>query len=103
LAQEGAQTWEGRFAAAGIPAAAISTLPNVLADPQIAHRESIQSVPAPAIGAEAAYVNTPFKISGETTGAHHPPPVVGADTAAVLEEFGFTESEIAALRDSSAI
>lgn len=103
LAQADAQSWEDRFAAAGIPAAAIATLPNVLADPQLAHRESIRSVPAPSIGADAAYVNTPFKISGETTGADHPPPIVGADTDAVLAEYGFTDAEIAALRDSSAI
>lgn len=103
LAQEDAQTWEDRFAEAGIPAAAVASLPNVLADPQLAHRGSIRSIAAPALDAEVAYCNTPFKISDETTGADCPPPAVGVDTDAVLAEYGFTDSEIAALRDSSAI
>lgn len=103
LSQEDAQTWETRFAEAGIPAAAVASLPNVLADPQLAHRQSIQTIPAPTIGVDVAYSNTTFKISGETTDADRPPPVAGADTDTVLTEYGFTETEIAALRDSSAI
>ncbi len=103
LAAADAQTWEDRFAAAGVPAAAVATLPDILTDPQLTHRESIRTVEAPAIGAEAAYCDTPFKISGEATGADCPPPVVGADTDAVLGEYGFTDAEIAALREASAI
>ena len=103
LAQDDAQSWERRFTEAGIPAAAVATLPNVLVDPQLAHRESIRSIEVPAIGAEAAYCNTPFKISGEATSADCPPPAVGADTDAVLSEYGFTDAEIAALRETSAI
>lgn len=103
LATADAQTWEDRFADAGIPAAAVASLSDILEDPQLAHRDSIQSIPSQAIGAEAAYCNTPFKISGEDTGADLPPPTVGADTDAVLAEFGYSEAEIASLRESSAI
>ena len=103
LATEDAETWEQRFADAGIPAAAVATLPDILSDAQIAHRNSIRTIPAPAVGGKATYCTTPFKISGEETGAAYPPPTVGADTDAVLSEFGYSKKEIAALRKSSAI
>ena len=103
LAPEDAKTWEQRFADAGIPAAAVATLPDILSDAQIAHRNSIRTIPAPAVGGKATYCTTPFKISGEETGAAYPPPTVGADTDAVLSEFGYSKKEIAALRKSSAI
>jgi crotonobetainyl-CoA:carnitine CoA-transferase CaiB-like acyl-CoA transferase len=103
LAEADAESWERRFAEAGIPAAAVATLPNVLADPQLAHRNSIRSIATPAVDGEAAYCDTPFKISGEATGADYPPPTVGADTEAVLSEHGFSPSEIASLKGVAAI
>ena len=103
LATADAETWERRFTEAGVPAAAVATLPDVLADRQLAHRGSIRSVAAPAVDGEIAYCDTPFKISGESTGVDLPPPIVGADTEAVLAEYGFSHAEIAALRESSAI
>ncbi len=102
LASADAKTWEQRFADAGIPAAAVSTLPEVLADRQLAHRKHIRSVTAPEVG-DVIYCGTPFKISGEETGADRPPPLVGADTDAVLSEFGFSTAEITTLREASVV
>lgn len=102
LSTADAKTWEQRFADAGIPAAAVSTLPDVLDDKQLAHRNHIRNVVAPEVG-DVAYCSTPFKISGEETGADRPPPLVGADTDAVLSECGFSSVEIASLREASAI
>jgi crotonobetainyl-CoA:carnitine CoA-transferase CaiB-like acyl-CoA transferase len=102
LSTADAKTWEQRFADAGIPAAAVSTLPDVLDDKQLAHRNHIRNVVAPEVG-DVAYCSTPFKISGEETGADRPPPLVGADTDAVLSECGFSTLEIASLREVSAI
>ena len=103
LSAEDAKTWEQRFADAGIPAAAVATLPDILSDAQLGHRDTIRSIAAPAVSAEVAYCTTPFKISGEETGADRPPPAVGADTEKVLAEFGCSDEEIAALRESAAI
>jgi crotonobetainyl-CoA:carnitine CoA-transferase CaiB-like acyl-CoA transferase len=103
LATADAVAWEQRFADAGVPAAAVSTLPEVLEDKQLAHRDAIRSVATPAIGRDTIYTDIPFKISGETTGADLPPPAVGADTDAVLSEIGFSRSEIETLRNAKAI
>ncbi len=102
LSSADAKTWEQRFADAGIPAAAVLTLPDVLEDKQLAHRNHIRNIVAPDIG-DVIYCSTPFKISGEETGADRPPPRVGADTDAVLSEFGFTDAEVASLREATAI
>ncbi|MFP6757047.1 MAG: CaiB/BaiF CoA-transferase family protein, partial [Alphaproteobacteria bacterium] len=103
LAAADAKTWERRFIEAGVPAAAVATLPDVLKDGQLVHRNAIRSIPAPAVERDVIYCNTPFKISGEATGIDRPPPTLGADTDTVLSEHGYTRSEIEALRDSAAI
>jgi crotonobetainyl-CoA:carnitine CoA-transferase CaiB-like acyl-CoA transferase len=98
LAVEDAATWEQRFADAGVPAAAIRTLPEVLEDPQLAHRNSIRSMPGPVGGRDLIYTDTPFKISGEETGPDGPAPLIGAHTDAILGELGYSAEEITALR-----
>lgn len=103
LAAEDAVTWEQRFADAGIPAAAVSTLPQVIADKQIAHRQTLRKIESPAVGEAVPYSTTPFSISGEETGADRPPPTVGADTDDVLRDCGFSDAEVAALKEAKAI
>ena len=103
LAEADAKTWENRFAEAGIPAAAVATLPDVLADPQLAHRGTLRTAAAPAVDADVTYCDAPFKVSGEDTGAQCPPPAVGADTESVLREYGYSDDQIAKLRADAAI
>jgi crotonobetainyl-CoA:carnitine CoA-transferase CaiB-like acyl-CoA transferase len=103
LARDTAVNWERRFAAAGVPAAAVSRLPDVLKDEQLAHRGLLRETRSPADGRALPYTNTPFKVSGEETGANCPPPLVGADTDAVLGELGYDGNAIQALRESGVI
>jgi len=103
LARDTAANWERRFAAAGVPAAAVSRLPDVLKDEQLAHRGLLRETRSPADGRVLPYTNTPFKVSGEETGANCPPPLVGADTDAVLGELGYDGNAIQALRESGVI
>ncbi|MEL0110474.1 MAG: CaiB/BaiF CoA-transferase family protein [Rickettsiales bacterium] len=103
LARDSAVNWERRFADAGVPAAAVSRLPDVLKDEQLAHRQLLRETRSPADGRALPYTNTPFKVSGEETGANCPPPLVGADTDAVLGELGYDLNAIQALRDGGVI
>jgi crotonobetainyl-CoA:carnitine CoA-transferase CaiB-like acyl-CoA transferase len=103
LASETAADWELRFAEAGVPAAAVLTLPEVLEDRQLAHRGTIQTMKSPADDRDLIHTRTPFKISGEETGPDCPPPLVGADTDAVLGELGYGADEIVALREASVV
>ena len=86
----------------GIPAGAIPTLQDALASPQIAHRETLQTVHAPGIGdlklfsVTAKYDKTPGQVTS-------PPPRLGADSEAVLREIGYSEQEIAELKRSGAL
>ena len=103
LSEDTAANWEKRFAAAAVPAAAVLQLPDVLSDPQLAHRQLFAETQSPMDGRALPYTNTPFKVTGEETGADVPPPLVGADTEAVLTEIGYGVSEIQSLRDRAVI
>ena len=45
----------------------------------------------------------PIRIEGADIGPRGPAPALGADTVAVLAEHGYSEAEIASLRDSGAV
>ena len=98
LAEDSSANWERRFAAAGVPAAEVLRLPDVLDDAQIAHRGTIKETISLSDGRSLPYTNTPFKVTGEETGTDCPPPVVGADTNTVLTEIGYSDTDIAAYR-----
>ena len=91
--------WEKRFAAAAVSAAAVLQLPDVLSDPQLAHRQLFGETQSPTDGRSLPYTNTPFKV----TGADVPPPLVGPDTEAVSAEIGYKVAEIESLRDRAVI
>lgn len=99
-----ARTWEGRLAAAGVPAGAVHTIPQMTEDQQIVERGLIRSGPAPT-GLNGGFrtVGAPFQTVGETPGDLDPTPNLGEHTDAVLQEHGFDAAQIAALRDSGAI
>jgi len=88
------QEWIDRLVPAGVPCAAVRGLDEVLADPQLAAREMIQSVPHPSAG-PVKVLGVPIKLS-ETPGAvDHPPPRLGEHTASVLQRMlGFAPGEI---------
>jgi CoA:oxalate CoA-transferase len=89
--------WVSLLNNAGVPAGAIPTLEEALASPQIAHRETLQTIDAPGIGplplfsVTAKFEKTPGRVSS-------PPPRLGADTDAVLGEAGYSAEEITAFR-----
>ena len=98
LGEDSSANWERRFAAAGVPAAEVLRLPDVLDDAQIAHRGTIKETISSSDGRALPYTNTPFKVTGEETGTDCPPPIVGADTNTVLTEIGYSDPDIEAYR-----
>jgi crotonobetainyl-CoA:carnitine CoA-transferase CaiB-like acyl-CoA transferase len=82
---------------AGVPATPVNTVAQVMEDPQTAARAMIQRVVHPRLG-EIPVVGTPVKFSRMKAGVRTPAPSQGEHTDQVLAEYGYSSSDIAALR-----
>jgi crotonobetainyl-CoA:carnitine CoA-transferase CaiB-like acyl-CoA transferase len=82
---------------AGVPAGTQNTVAEVLSDPQTLARQMVQS----AAGYQG--VASPVKLSRSKSELRLLPPDYGADNAATLREFGYSDAQIAALTASGAV
>jgi crotonobetainyl-CoA:carnitine CoA-transferase CaiB-like acyl-CoA transferase len=71
----------------GVPASAVRSVTEALADPQVAAREMIVPLEHVAAG-PIRVLGTPLKFSDTPAAIRKPPPALGQHTAAVLREFG---------------
>ena len=101
LAARDAADWVERLNAAGVPSGPINDMAEVFADPQVRAREMLVELPHPALGTLRT-TGIPIKLSASPGAISQLPPELGADTEAVLREYGFSADEIAALRDAGA-
>jgi crotonobetainyl-CoA:carnitine CoA-transferase CaiB-like acyl-CoA transferase len=85
-----------RLEAAGVPAAPVHDVAQVAEHPQTKALGMLQSLPHPRVP-ELVTVAMPFSADGERVQHRTPPPALGAHTADVLAEAGFTDEEIADL------
>lgn len=98
-----ARTWEARLAAAGVPAGAVLTIPQMTESEQIADRKLIRAGDAPAgLDGQFRTVGAPF-LNGDALQDFAPPPNLGQHTDAILAEVGFEPDRIQALRDGGAV
>jgi crotonobetainyl-CoA:carnitine CoA-transferase CaiB-like acyl-CoA transferase len=58
---------------------------------------------APGVGRDINVLRTGFKLSGGDPAAMTPPPLLGADTDAVLSELGYGAAERVKLRAAGAL
>ena len=86
----------------GIPSGAIPTLEEALASPQLAHRQTLETVAAPGIGDLKLFTVT-AKFDRTPGHVEAPPPRLGQDSDAILAEAGYSPEEIASLRASGAV
>lgn len=75
--------------AAGVPCAPINTLPEVFADAQVRHRRMRRDLPHPTAGVVPQVVS-PLNFANAPLAFDHAPPLLGADTDAVLRQFGLS-------------
>jgi len=98
-----AAAWETLLHTAGVPAAKIRTLTEVLAEGQPAARGLLTAV-TPVEGGPPVQVPTAgFKLNGAVLAPTHPPPRLGADTEAVLQQLGYSSAAIATLRTDGVV
>ncbi len=89
--------------AAGVPAGEVNSVREILNDPHIRDRGMVGSFDHPVEGAFPALRN-PLRFAGFEDPAIGTPPLLGADTSAVLQgELGLNEAAVAALRAGRAI
>ena len=85
--------WAAVFAPLDVCVEPVLTVPEALAQPHVAARELVVDVPRPGDGAQRQ-IASPWRFSVGTTGYRHTGAALGAHTAEVLREAGFTETEI---------
>ncbi|MBX6328685.1 MAG: CoA transferase [Pseudolabrys sp.] len=94
--------WIEVLNAAGVPCGPIYSIDQVFADPQVKHLGIAQSATRPD-GSEQVFVGQPFTLSRTPAKIVATPPEIGEHTDEVLKEFGFAESEIAALHQAKVV
>jgi len=90
------EAWMARLLDAEVPAAPINDIPAIMADPQVAAREMVQEVGGPQ--GRMRQVGPVAKLSRTPADVRSAPPLLGADTAAVLRGMGYSRAEIERLR-----
>ena len=79
----------------GVPGSPYRTVKEAMADPQLAHRQSIAEVHD--AGGTFRVLNPPFRFSAATAAAQPFVAALGEHSAAVLRELGYSPEEIARL------
>ncbi|MGE4070158.1 MAG: CaiB/BaiF CoA transferase family protein [Lysobacterales bacterium] len=103
LRQRPAADWLREFEALGIPCAPVQTLDQVFADQQVQARGMRFELPH-ASGVEVPMVANPLKFSETAVEYDRAPPLLGADTRAVLREhLGLDEAALDRLAASGVI
>jgi formyl-CoA transferase len=100
--QKPAAHWIELFEGAGIPCGPINTIDRVFADPQVQHLGMAAPMHHPTLG-DKAVVASALNISGFPKTVRSPTPEAGADTDAVLREVGYTDAEIADMRQQGVV
>ena len=79
-----ADHWETVLDRAGVPAARIRSLDEVLAEPQVKARAVTLAIDVPDAARALHMPTLGFKVNGQVVGPELPPPLLGADTEAIL-------------------
>jgi crotonobetainyl-CoA:carnitine CoA-transferase CaiB-like acyl-CoA transferase len=103
LATRDAAEWLNDLREAGIPCGPINAVPQVFAHPQIEARDMALEVEHPTAG-PVRVAGLPYKLSGTPAKVQRPAPLLGQHSEEVLVELlGYSDEEVAALREGGAI
>ncbi|HQR46861.1 MAG TPA: CaiB/BaiF CoA-transferase family protein [Thermoanaerobaculia bacterium] len=94
--------WVEALNARGVPSGEILSLEAALAQPQVAHRQTLRSVPVPGVGDLPLFSLTAL-FSRTPGGIDAPPPRLSEHTEQVLGEAGYTAAEIAAMKSEGIV
>ncbi len=104
LASKDANEWCALLNDAGIPAGPVLTVPEALAQPQVAHRRLLAEFEnVPNVGDTMRSARTGINIDGEPLTVNEPPANLGQHTESVLKDLGFDAQELQDLRERDVI
>jgi crotonobetainyl-CoA:carnitine CoA-transferase CaiB-like acyl-CoA transferase len=90
------------LANAGVPCRPINTVPQVLADPQVRHREMLRHLPHPVSGTVPQIVS-PLRFRDAALEFNRAPPMLGQHTQDILRELGLDEAAARELAEAGVI
>jgi crotonobetainyl-CoA:carnitine CoA-transferase CaiB-like acyl-CoA transferase len=102
FAKHSAEELLDRLIPAGMPCSAVYKVSDVMANPHTRARGSVIEVDYPGIGPVKS-ANNPIKLGDAPVTVRRKAPAIGEHTAEILREVGYSDSEIAALRDANAV
>lgn len=104
LADKSAAEWEEELNVAGVPAGQVLSVPEILDHAQVKGRDFVSELhDVPGLGKPVQVLRGGFLVDGETASPLSPPPMLGAQTDALLHELGYDASENARLRSDKSI
>jgi crotonobetainyl-CoA:carnitine CoA-transferase CaiB-like acyl-CoA transferase len=99
-----AKEWEKQLEAVGVPAGVVNTVPEMLQNEQVLHRNVVQQVPPPnGLGKPMSMVNASFHLNEGSPSVETPPPGIGQHTDEILGEIGLSANDITKLRTDGVI
>ena len=100
--QRSRQAWIDVLTPAGVPCGSVRDIGEVFADPQIAAREMLHTLPHPVAG-DVRVTGVPVKLSDTPGTVRTAPPILGQHTEAVLAELGYTHADVSRLREAGVV
>ncbi len=100
--QRSRRAWIDVLTPAGVPCGSVRDIGEVFADPQIAAREMLHTLPHPVAG-DVRVTGVPVKLSDTPGTVRTAPPTLGQHTEAVLAELGYTHADVSRLREAGVV
>lgn len=104
LTARSASEWASLMNDSGVPAGEVLDVPSVLEHPQILERGLLHTFKdVPNVDDDVSVVRSGFRLKSGDPRPASPPPALGADTASLLAELGYSEGEVDELSRDKAI